>query len=129
LFGSSATAQAGYRSVPIFPAFLLHQATFPQPSGGEFGRTFVQVLFCFHMQSTVTRSDSLEAMSIVPTESEYPLAEGPGVFLWRFQRSLAMGFEGRLADRIAVTQIDLHQLERLIFSGCPPGTAYRILRP
>jgi hypothetical protein len=103
--------------------------TFPQASGGEFGRTFVQVLWCFHLQSTGTRSDSLEAMSIVGTESGYSLAEGPGVVLWRFQRSLEMGFEGRLADRIAVSQIDLHQLERLISSGCPPGTAYRILRP
>jgi hypothetical protein len=84
----------GYRSGPIFPAFLFHKATFPQPSGGEFGRTFVQVLFCFHMQSTVTRSDSLVAMSIVRTESEYSVAEGPGVFPWRFQRSLEMGFEG-----------------------------------
>ena len=71
----------------------------------------------------------MEAMSVVRTESEYPLAEGPGVFLWRFQRSLEMGFEAQLADRIAVMQIDLHQLERLISSGCPPGTAYRILRP
>jgi hypothetical protein len=113
----------------IFPTFLLHKATFPQASGGEFGRTFVQVLWCFHLQSTGTRSDALEAMSIVRTESEYSLAEGLGVVLWRFQRSLEMGFEGRLADRIAVSQIDLHQLERLISSGCPPGTAYRILRP
>ena len=81
------------------------------------------------MQSTGTRSDSLEAMSIVRTESEYSVAEGPGVFLWRFQRSLEMGFERQLADRIAVTQIDLHQLERLISSGCPRTTAYRILHP
>jgi len=40
-----------------------------------------------------------------------------------------MGFGSRLADRIAVTEIDLHELERLISCGCPRRTAYRILRP
>jgi len=50
-------------------------------------------------------------------------------WLWRFRRSLEMGFGSRLADRIAVTQIDLHELERLISCGCPRRTAYRILRP
>ena len=33
-----------------------------------------------------------------------------------------------MADRIAITQIDLHELERLISLGCPRRTAYRILR-
>jgi hypothetical protein len=56
------------------------------------------------------------------------LAEDAGVFLWRFERSLEMGFGTRLADRIAGTQIDLHELERLITLGCPLLTAYRILR-
>jgi hypothetical protein len=69
------------------------------------------------------------AMSVIETESEHPPAEDLEVFLWRLQRSLEMGFGRRLADRIAVTQIDLHRLERLICSGCPRGTAYRILRP
>jgi hypothetical protein len=68
-------------------------------------------------------------MSIVETESNHPLEDELGVFLWRFQRSLAMGFGRRLADRIAMTQIDLHQLERLISRGCPRRTAYHILRP
>jgi hypothetical protein len=35
----------------------------------------------------------------------------------------------RLAERIAVTEIDLHELARLISWGCPRRTAYRILRP
>jgi hypothetical protein len=68
-------------------------------------------------------------MSVVETEGEHPPADDLVVLLWRLQRSLEMGFGRRLADRIAVTQIDLHRLERLISSGCPRGTAYRILRP
>jgi hypothetical protein len=58
-----------------------------------------------------------------------PLAEGELVFLWRYRRSLELGFGGRLAERIAATGIDLHELEHLIAEGCPRGTAYRILRP
>jgi hypothetical protein len=81
------------------------------------------------MRSTGTLSDTLGGMSVVETESERPLEGDLAVFLWRLQRSLEMGFGRRLADRIAVTQIDLHRLERLICSGCPRGTAYRILRP
>ena len=70
----------------------------------------------------------MDAMGVVETESD-PLAEDVGVFLWRLQRSLEMGFGRRLAHRIAVTQIDLHKLERLIYTGCPARTAYQILRP
>jgi hypothetical protein len=71
----------------------------------------------------------MKAMSIAETESGRPLAGGSEVFLWRFQRSLEMGFGTGLADRIAATQIDLHELERLISWGCRRRTAYRILRP
>ena len=35
----------------------------------------------------------------------------------------------KLAERIATTSVDLHELEHLIGRGCPRGTAYRILRP
>jgi hypothetical protein len=71
----------------------------------------------------------MEAMSATETENAHPLlAEGAGVFLWRFQRSLEMGFGRPMADRIAITQIDLHELERLLSFGCPRRTAYRILR-
>jgi hypothetical protein len=68
-------------------------------------------------------------MSAVETETSYPPAGDLEVFLWRLQRTLKLGFEERLAGRIAGTTIDLHQLERLISSGCPRGTAYRILGP
>jgi hypothetical protein len=71
----------------------------------------------------------VEVMSANEIENEHPQAEDLGVFLWRFQRSLEMGFVSRLAERIAVTEIDLHELARLISWGCPRRTAYRILRP
>jgi len=69
-------------------------------------------------------------MSLVERE---PVAEGLVsedllVFDWRFQRSLQMGFRTLLAERIAATCIDLHDLEHLIGRGCPKATAYRILR-
>jgi hypothetical protein len=71
----------------------------------------------------------MEAMSVTEAENAHPLlAEDAGVYLWRFQRSLEMGFGWSMADRIAITQIDLHELERLLSFGCPRQTAYRILR-
>ena len=71
----------------------------------------------------------MQAMSVTETESEHPRAADLGVFLWRFQRSREMGFARLLADRIAVSEIDLHELEGLISGGCPRRAAYRILRP
>ena len=68
-------------------------------------------------------------MSVAETESGQSIGEASEVFLWRFQRSLDMGFGRGLADQIAATQIDLHELERLISWGCRRRTAYRILRP
>jgi hypothetical protein len=56
-------------------------------------------------------------------------ADAVAVYLWRFQRSQAMGFASELADRIAMSEVDLHELERLLSCGCSPRTAYRILRP
>lgn len=89
----------------------------------------LQVRLDFHMRSTGRLSNALGAMSVVETEASDARVAGLELFLWRLQRALAMGFEKRLADRIAATAIDLHQLERLIDSGCPRGTAYRILLP
>ena len=117
-------------ATPPFPTFPFHKATLPQQFGEEFGRTFRQILAAFHMRSTGVPSEPMvEVMSATETENEQPQTQDSGVFRWRFQRSLEMGFERRLADRIAVTEIDLHELERLISWGCPQRTAYRILRP
>ena len=68
-------------------------------------------------------------MSVIESADEYRRGEDLGVFLWRLERTLQMGFKKRLADRIASMQIDLHELEGLLSSGCPRRTAYRILRP
>jgi hypothetical protein len=65
--------------------------------------------------------------SAAEIEGEHGMDEQ--VVLWRVQRSQEMGFRTRLAERIAVSPIDLHELERLISWGCPQSTAYRILRP
>ena len=45
---------------------------------------------------------------------------------WRTERLLALGYDLRQAARLAISQIDVHELERLIGSGCPPATAVRI---
>ncbi len=65
-------------------------------------------------------------MSAVEAE---PMEETELVFRWRLLQSLRMGFATSLAERIAATAVDLHELEDLIGCGCPRATAYRILRP
>jgi hypothetical protein len=45
---------------------------------------------------------------------------------WRTERLLALGYGLREAAFLALSQVDLHELERLIANGCPPATAVRI---
>jgi len=48
------------------------------------------------------------------------------VLRWRSERLLALGYERREASLLAVSQVDIHELERLIVKGCPPETAVQI---
>lgn len=48
------------------------------------------------------------------------------VLCWRTERLVALGYELRQAAFLAISQIDFHELERLIGSGCPPAIAVRI---
>ncbi len=45
---------------------------------------------------------------------------------WRSERLVALGYELREASFLAVSRVDIHELERLIENGCPPATAVRI---
>jgi hypothetical protein len=48
------------------------------------------------------------------------------VLRWRTERLLGLGYELSRATFLAVTRVDIHELERLITNGCPPDTAVRI---
>ena len=48
------------------------------------------------------------------------------VLRWRTERLVALGYELREAAFLAISQIDVRELERLVWSGCPPATAVRI---
>ena len=48
------------------------------------------------------------------------------VMRWRTERLLALGYELREAAFLAISRVDIHELERLIGKGCPPATAVRI---
>jgi hypothetical protein len=48
------------------------------------------------------------------------------VLRWRTERLITLGYELREAAFLAMSKIDVHELERLIGSGCPPATAVRI---
>ena len=48
------------------------------------------------------------------------------VLRWRTERLLALGYELREAAFLAISRVDIHELERLIGKGCSPATAVRI---
>ena len=48
------------------------------------------------------------------------------VLRWRTERLIALGYELREAAFLAISRVDVHELERLIENGCPPATAVRI---
>jgi hypothetical protein len=48
------------------------------------------------------------------------------VLRWRTERLLALGYEFPRAAFLAISRVDIHELERLIMKGCPPDTAVRI---
>lgn len=50
-----------------------------------------------------------------------------GVLSWREQQFAAMGFASYVAEFLATTKIDLHQMEDLLTKGCPHEFACRIL--
>ena len=45
---------------------------------------------------------------------------------WRAERLVGLGYEPREAASLALSEVDVHELERLIRKGCPPATAVRI---
>lgn len=45
---------------------------------------------------------------------------------WRTEYLIALGFALREAAFLAISQVDIHELEQLIARGCPPETAARI---
>ena len=48
------------------------------------------------------------------------------VVRWRTERLIALGYDLREAAFLAISRVDIHELERLIGKGCPPATAVRI---
>ena len=62
-----------------------------------------------------------------PLNSErQSLDDGLTVLCWRTERLLALGYELREAAYLAISDVDVHELERLIGKGCPAETAVRI---
>jgi hypothetical protein len=48
------------------------------------------------------------------------------VLRWRTERLRRLGYDFAHAAVLACSTVDIHELERLIARGCPPGTAARI---
>ena len=48
---------------------------------------------------------------------------------WRTQRMVSLGADPGLAAAIATSDVDVHDIERLLKAGCPLDLAWTITRP
>jgi len=48
---------------------------------------------------------------------------------WRTQRMVSLGADAELAAKIADSDADVHDIERLLKAGCPLDLAWTIMRP
>ena len=48
---------------------------------------------------------------------------------WRTQRMVSLGADADLAAKIADSDADVHDIERLLKAGCPLDLAWTIVRP
>jgi hypothetical protein len=56
-------------------------------------------------------------------------APGGPEIAWRTQRLVSLGADADLAARIADSDADVHDIERLLKAGCPLDLAWEILQP
>ena len=54
---------------------------------------------------------------------------GSAEITWRTQRLVSLGADAALAAEIADSDADVHDIERLLKSGCPLELAWSIVRP
>ena len=55
--------------------------------------------------------------------------QGSAEITWRTQRMVSLGADADLAAKIADSDADVHDIERLLKAGCPLELAWTIMRP
>jgi hypothetical protein len=55
--------------------------------------------------------------------------QGSAEITWRTQRMVSLGADAELAAKIADSDADVHDIERLLKAGCPLDLAWTIMRP
>ena len=55
--------------------------------------------------------------------------QGSAEISWRTQRMVSLGADADLAAKIADSDADVHDIERLLKAGCPLELAWTIMRP
>ena len=55
--------------------------------------------------------------------------QGSAEVTWRTQRMVSLGADAELAAKIADSDADVHDIERLLKAGCPLDLAWTIVRP
>jgi hypothetical protein len=55
--------------------------------------------------------------------------QGSAEITWRTQRMVSLGANAELAAKIADSDADVHDIERLLKAGCPLELAWTIMQP
>src|SRR6266403_1413312 len=69
--------------------------------------------------------------TIASTQDDTVIIRTPGgaEIRWRTQRMVSLGADAALAAKIADSDADVHDIERLLKAGCPLELAWTIMRP
>lgn len=59
--------------------------------------------------------------------TDWPRRSDEQVARWRIECAEILGFSPAEAIQVATSEVELHQLTRLVSQGCPPALAFAIL--
>jgi hypothetical protein len=65
----------------------------------------------------------------VPSDTVIIRAPDSAEISWRTQRMVSLGADAQLAANIASSDVDVHDIERLLKAGCPLELAWTITKP
>jgi len=71
----------------------------------------------------------MDETDAIATDTVIIRAPGGADIRWRTQRMTSLGADAPLAEEIANSTADVHEIERLLEAGCPLDLAWTILRP
>jgi hypothetical protein len=74
-------------------------------------------------------SKTMSKPNAITTDTVIIRVPGSAEINWRTRRMASLGADAELAAKIAHSDADVHDIERLLKAGCPLELAWTIVRP